>query len=175
MSSSVYGSPSQPDYSAALASIQNLDKERLQELLNDEQQFDALVKDLSQVKALYREKEMLMASNRSLAEYNLSQEPVLAEARSKLAEKHREAMKTAERAKNVKRDLDDKAGNVEPDTLLALLQAAHAEAEESSDAIADEFLSKRMNSVEDFLEQFLVGNRAHKSMFAQPVNNFPHF
>jgi hypothetical protein len=32
-----------------------------------------------------------------------------------------------------------------------------------------------MNSVEDFLEQFLVGNRAHKSMFAQPVNNFPHF
>ena len=153
---SLYGSPSQPDYSAALATIQNYDKDRLQELLNDEAKFDELVRGLSQVKALQDEKEMLMASNKSLAEYNLSQEPALTDARAKLAEKHREAMRTAERLKNAKKALDERAKHVEPDTLLALLQAAHAEAEEASDAIADDFLNKRIDNVDEFLEQFLV-------------------
>ncbi len=34
-----------------------------------------------QMKQLYSEKEMLMASNKSLAEYNLSQEPLLQQKR----------------------------------------------------------------------------------------------
>ena len=119
---SLYGSPSQPDFAAALATIQGWDKDRLQELLNDEEKFDALIKGLSQIKSLHDEKEMLMASNRSLAEYNLSQEPVLKDLKSQLADKHREAMRTAEKVKNAKRELDEKSGSVEPDTLLALLQ-----------------------------------------------------
>jgi len=152
---SLYGSPSQPDFAAALATIQGWDKDRLQELLNDEEKFDALIKGLSQIKSLRDEKEMLMASNRSLAEYNLSQEPVLKDMKSQLADKHREAMRTAEKVKNAKRDLDDKSGNVEPDTLLALLQTAHAEAEEASDSFADDFLNKRIDSVDEFLDTFL--------------------
>ena len=119
---SLYGSPSQPDFAAALATIQGWDKDRLQELLNDEEKFDSLIKGLSQIKSLHDEKEMLMASNRSLAEYNLSQEPVLKDLKTQLADKHREAMRTAEKVKNAKRELDEKSGSVEPDTLLALLQ-----------------------------------------------------
>ena len=119
---SLYGSPSQPDFAAALATIQGWDKDRLQELLNDEDKFNSLIKGLSQIKSLHDEKEMLMASNRSLAEYNLSQEPVLKDLKTQLADKHREAMRTAEKVKNAKRELDEKSGSVEPDTLLALLQ-----------------------------------------------------
>ena len=119
---SLYGSPSQPDFAAALATIQGWDKDRLQELLDDEEKFDALIKGLSQIKSLRDEKEMLMASNRSLAEYNLSQEPALKDLKAQLADKHREAMRTAEKVKNAKRELDEKSGSVEPDTLLALLQ-----------------------------------------------------
>ncbi len=66
-----------------------------------------------------------MASNKSLAEYNLSQEPVLKAARSKLQEKHREAMRMAEKVKEIKREVDEKSNKVEPDTLLALLQVGH--------------------------------------------------
>ena len=121
---SLYGSPSQPDFAAALATIQGWDKDRLQELLNDEEKFDSLIKGLSQIKSLHDEKEMLMASNRSLAEYNLSQEPVLKDLKTQLADKHREAMRTAEKVKNAKRELDEKSGSVEPDTLLALLQVS---------------------------------------------------
>ena len=119
---SLYGSPSQPDFAAALATIQGWDKDRLQELLDDEEKFDALIKGLGQIKSLRDEKEMLMASNRSLAEYNLSQEPALKDLKAQLADKHREAMRTAEKVKNAKRELDEKSGSVEPDTLLALLQ-----------------------------------------------------
>ena len=119
---SLYGSPSQPDFAAALATIQGWDKDRLQELLDDEEKFDALIKGLSQIKSMRDEKEMLMASNRSLAEYNLSQEPALKDLKAQLADKHREAMRTAEKVKNAKRELDEKSGSVEPDTLLALLQ-----------------------------------------------------
>ena len=52
----------------------------------------------------------------------MSQEPVLKDLKTQLADKHREAMRTAEKVKNAKRELDEKSGSVEPDTLLALLQ-----------------------------------------------------
>jgi hypothetical protein len=45
--------------------------------LNEEDKFDTFIRELPQVKRLYEEKEMLMASNKSLAEYNLSQVPYL--------------------------------------------------------------------------------------------------
>ena len=39
-----------PDYPAAMAQIQSLSKEQLQELLDDETKFDALIKSLDQVR-----------------------------------------------------------------------------------------------------------------------------
>ena len=38
-----------------------------------EDKFEDFIKELPQMKALYNEKDMLLASNKSLAEYNLSQ------------------------------------------------------------------------------------------------------
>ena len=138
---SLYGSPSQPDFAAALATIQGWDKDRLQELLDDEEKFDALIKGLSQIKSLRDEKEMLMASNRSLAEYNLSQEPALKDLKAQLADKHREAMRTAEKVKNAKRELDEKSGSVEPDTLLALLQVRSDRFLQSSSLLTSNFIN----------------------------------
>ena len=65
---------------------------------------------------------MLLASNKSLAEYNLSQEPALTEARVRLQERHREANRAAEQVKMARDRVREKAGTVEPDTMLALLQ-----------------------------------------------------
>ncbi len=65
-----------------------------------------------------------MASNKSLAEYNLSQEAPLREAKVRLQEKHREAKRLAERVKTIRSQVEEKSagGCVEPDTMLALLQ-----------------------------------------------------
>ena len=45
----------------------------MQDILNNEDKFDQFIRDLPQMKALQEEKEMLLTSNKSLAEYNLSQ------------------------------------------------------------------------------------------------------
>ena len=81
----------QPDYPAALSSLQGMTSDQLKEILNrftsklnnldrikntgyfSEDKFEDFIKELPQMKALYGEKEMLLASNKSLAEYNLSQ------------------------------------------------------------------------------------------------------
>lgn len=111
-----------------------------------------------QVKALYSEKEMLMASNKSLAEYNLSQEPVLREARNKLQEKHRDTLRLAERVRLLKSEVDSKAGKTDPDTMLALLQAAGQEVEDESEKVAEDYLAGNITDVDDFLRQFLVNH-----------------
>merc|ERR1719341_357613 len=79
------------------------------------------------MKALQEEKEMLLTSNKSLAEYNLSQEPVVGEAKTRLQEKYRTAQQLGEEVRELKAALDTKQGNVSPDTLLALLEAANQE------------------------------------------------
>ena len=73
--------------------------------------FEALIQSLEQVKRLCSEKEALMASNRQLAEYNLSQEPRLTEARIRLEEKHREATKATERVRVLKREMVKEAND----------------------------------------------------------------
>ena len=77
------------------------------------------------MKAMYSEKEMVMASNKSLAEYNLSQEPVLREAKGRLMEKYGEATRLSEEGRGLQSELERKSGSVRPDTLLALLEAAN--------------------------------------------------
>merc|ERR1719180_433293 len=105
------------------------------------------------MKALQEEKEMLLTSNKSLAEYNLSQEPVVGEAKARLQEKYRTAQQLGEEVRELKAALDTKQGNVSPDTLLALLEAANQEVEEESEQMTDRFLSGGEN-LDEFLEHY---------------------
>ena len=93
-------------------------------MLSDDK-FDEFIKELPQMKAMYSEKEMVMASNKSLAEYNLSQEPVLREAKERLLEKYGEATALSDKVRGLQSELERKSGSVRPDTLLALLEAAN--------------------------------------------------
>jgi len=145
--------PNQPDYPAALGLLQHMNTDQLKEMLNDDTKFDDFIKDMPQMKNLYAEKEMLMASNKSLAEYNLSQEPIITEGKQVLVEKYQKAAELAEQVKKIKTELDTQTGKVSPDTMLALLEAANQEAEEESETIADEFLNNG-GDVEDFIDNF---------------------
>jgi len=148
------GSTTQPDYPAALASLQHMDIDALKEILNEEDKFDTFIKDLPQIKALDAEKEMLMTSNKSLAEYNLSQEPHVKEEKERLLEKFQRAAALAEEVKALKTDLDSKSGKMNPDSLLVLLEAASQEAEEESETMVDIFLNSSDGSVEEFLDTY---------------------
>merc|ERR1711915_364180 len=93
------------------------------------------------------------ASNKSLAEYNLSQEPILRECKASLVEKYATAGKLGEEVKTLQAQLESKSGQVRPDTLLALLEAANQEAEEDSDNLMETFLQDG-GPVDQFLEDY---------------------
>ena len=51
----------QPDYPAAMASLQSMDAEQLKEILNNDVKFDDFMKELPQVKSLVIEKVVIGA------------------------------------------------------------------------------------------------------------------
>merc|ERR1712183_633391 len=115
--------------------------DQLKEILNSEDKFEDFIK------------EMLLASNKSLAEYNLSQEPVLRQCKASLVEKYSNAGRLGEEVKTLQTELESKSGQVRPDTLLALLEAANQEAEEESETMMETCLQDG-GPVEHVLENY---------------------
>ncbi|KFM81748.1 Vacuolar protein sorting-associated protein 37B, partial [Stegodyphus mimosarum] len=143
-----------PDYNPATGMLHHMTTDELKQLLNDDERLESMIKDLQQVKKAESEREMLLASNKSLAEYNLSKEPVLNELRSKICEEAEELKSLKESVESKKQKLDDLTRQMSLDTTLALLQAAAAESEEESEAISENFLSGEIQ-VDAFLESYL--------------------
>jgi len=160
MFSSAMGSS--PDYATALSSIQSMSKEQLEQLLNDQSKLDDYIKSLHQIRELYQKKEEQMAANKSLATFNLSKEPELKAKKEALAAKQAEAQVLVRQLQASKAKLESKTGGGGPgvrsrcmDDLHDLLKVACSEGEQESDQIAEDFLDKKIESVEEFLEKFM--------------------
>jgi len=150
------GSAAEPDFSLALAKITRMSKEELNELLNHEEKADDYIKSLDQIKSLNNEKEELMVANKSLAEYNLTQEPILNRKKEQLAEKHREAVQLLQTVNDLKNDLASKSGKIQPDALYTLLQVEVSKAEGESDEVVNDYLDKKFDSTDEFLEKYVA-------------------
>ncbi|XP_076749932.1 vacuolar protein sorting 37B [Xylocopa sonorina] len=150
----MFKSNQEPDIPAALGLLSHLTNDELKELLNNDAKFEDIVKDVKQFKDLETEKEMLMASNRSLAEFNLSKQPELQEGKQALKELSEQGNGLCMIVKEKLDYLKEKSGEMSVDTALDLLQTAAAEIEEESETIAEKFLAGDME-VDEFLEQFL--------------------
>ncbi|XP_035448562.1 vacuolar protein sorting-associated protein 37B [Spodoptera frugiperda] len=143
----------QPDYPSALGLLAHLNSDELKEMLNDDTKFDSVLKDVKQVKDWETEREMTIASNRSLAEFNLSKEPELEEAKAAVLEKSEMGEQLCTRIQELLEEYKTKSAGISPDTTQALLQTAAAESEEQSENLAQDFLSGKI-PVEKFLEDF---------------------
>uniref|UniRef100_A0A1B6DTB1 VPS37 C-terminal domain-containing protein n=1 Tax=Clastoptera arizonana TaxID=38151 RepID=A0A1B6DTB1_9HEMI len=141
------------DYKSAVGLLEHLNDDELRELLNDEGKFENMVKDIKDLKNLETEKEILMASNRSLAEFNLSQEPHMEKGKQKLYDLIEEGERLCNDVELKTKKIMNKAGSQSLETILALLQTAAAEMEEESETISEKFLNGELE-VENFLEQF---------------------
>ncbi|XP_029833836.3 vacuolar protein sorting-associated protein 37B isoform X1 [Ixodes scapularis] len=148
-----YVSDVNPDYTAALGLFQHLNTEELQKLLNDDSRVESMVKDLQQVKNAESEREMLLASNKSLADFNLSREPKMRQSRQQIKELYEQAQELMQEVEQRKKTLDSMGGQSSLETMLALLQTSAAQSEEDSEKIASSFLEGE-TTVESFLEQF---------------------
>ncbi|OWR51155.1 vacuolar protein sorting-associated protein 37C [Danaus plexippus] len=143
----------QPDYPTAMGLLAHLNSDELKEMLNDDTKFDSVLKDVKQVKDWETEREMIIASNRSLAEFNLSKEPDLEDLKKQIQEKSKMGEELCSHIQELLNDYKSKSAGVTPDTTLAVLQTAAAESEEQSENIAQDFLTGKMD-VDKFLEDF---------------------
>jgi ESCRT-I complex subunit VPS37 len=96
----------------------------------------------------------LIATNKSLAEYNLSREPTYHQSRQQLIDGHNELKAIKEEVDKKKSRLSELSRQTSIDTTLALMQTSAAQAEEESEDIATAFLAQEM-SFDSFIKDFI--------------------
>lgn len=139
--------------------LQHLNNDELKEILNEKtDKIEELAKEDRRLKDLENERDMLIASNKSLAEFNLSREPAFNEARKRLVEAHRDAAELRKQVEAKRDRVNELSKQTSLETTLALMQTAAAEAEEESEKIASQFLSSDI-SVDAFLAQFIPSRK----------------
>jgi len=142
----------------ACATLQNLNRLELQKLEDDNEALQSLIDDMAIVKRLERDKESLMVSNASLAEYNLSLEPKLISGRQELADVYKKAIDLQKQHERNLLRLDTCAVNTSPETTLALLQTELAKAEEEAEKLTEKFSSGGSGhgaDVESFVNEYV--------------------
>ncbi|KFU87700.1 Vacuolar protein sorting-associated protein 37C, partial [Chaetura pelagica] len=133
--------------------LRNKTVEELQELQENAEEIERLALESQEVQELQLEREMALASNRSLAEQNLKFQAPLESGRADLSNKYEELQELAERCKEQKAKLEKFVAAMHPQTLLDLLQVESQKIEEESEKMAEKFLEGEV-SLETFLEQF---------------------
>jgi len=152
---------SQATFDAALSFLKQLNTKELQDLMDDTDRLNKMVDELEIVKTQEMEKETQLASNKSIAEYNLSREPRLIQQRQQLAETYDQAVKIQKEFEKNKLKLDSCSNSNSLDTTFVLLQTEAAKSEEESEVCAESFLSER-SDVEEFLQKYIaLRSKAH--------------
>uniref|UniRef100_A0A2K5WZU5 VPS37B subunit of ESCRT-I n=1 Tax=Macaca fascicularis TaxID=9541 RepID=A0A2K5WZU5_MACFA len=113
---------------------------QLNELLEDEDQLTEMVQKMEETQNVQLNKEMTLASNRSLAEGNLLYQPQLDTLKARLTQKYQELQVLFEAYQIKKTKLDRQSSSASLETLLALLQAEGAKIEEDTENMAEKFL-----------------------------------
>ncbi|NXD88377.1 VP37C protein, partial [Halcyon senegalensis] len=135
--------------------LRNRTVEELQELQDDAEEIERLALESPKVQELQLEREMALASNRSLAEQNLKFQAPLEMGRADLCNKYEELQKLAQRCKEQKAKLEKFTAALHPQSLLELLQVESQKIEEESEKMAEKFLEGEV-PLETFLERFSV-------------------
>lgn len=143
-------------FGEAKSAIAYLSSDELKELLNDDEKLEERVNEV--LKNLNDEKQVIITQNRGIAEENVNKEPEIIERKSRISELSDQGKALCTRIQELLTEIKSKKGDKTPDTALALLQAATAEAEEKSDEIARKFQEKEI-PIDEYLEQFMAARK----------------
>ncbi|XP_059190644.1 vacuolar protein sorting-associated protein 37C [Centropristis striata] len=142
--------------------LQDLSQSELQELLDNPERVESMALESDEIQNIQLEREMALASNRSLAEQNLDMKPRLESEKEVLVERysHLEAIRETYRQHCSLKD--GMVGQVSPEALFSRLQTESSKTEAESEALADEFLEGSL-PLDSFLDRFLsLRSLAHK-------------
>ncbi|XP_019394403.1 PREDICTED: vacuolar protein sorting-associated protein 37B isoform X1 [Crocodylus porosus] len=133
--------------------LESLSLQQLHELLEDEEQLQALARGMDEAQNVQLSKEMTLASNRSLAEDNLLYQPKLETLKASVIQKYQELQVLFEAYQIKKTKLDSQSSNASLETLLALLQTEGAKIEEDTENMAEKFLDGEV-ALDSFIDEY---------------------
>ncbi|XP_030648997.1 vacuolar protein sorting-associated protein 37D [Chanos chanos] len=125
----------------------------LQELLQDEEKMDQMVRLNEKFQELQVDREMLLTTNRSLAEESLSHRPRLQNGKLQLAAKYEQLAVLTTACREKQSRLETHMQKHSPQTAQNLLQEEVARAEEQSEDLLEKFMEGQV-PLEGFLESF---------------------
>ncbi|XP_026538333.1 vacuolar protein sorting-associated protein 37C [Notechis scutatus] len=127
--------------------------DELKELQENSEEIERLALESDEVQNVQLQREMALATNRSLAEQNLKFQEPLETGRANLSDRYQDLQKLIERCEEQKSKLEQFSAATKPDTLLNLLKVEGLKIEEESEMMAEKFLEGEV-PLETFLEQF---------------------
>ncbi|KAJ3614995.1 hypothetical protein NHX12_018564 [Muraenolepis orangiensis] len=135
--------------------LQELSQLELQELLDNTQRVESMALESDEIQNIQLEREMALASNRSLAEQNLDVKPRLEQQKEVLVERYSllEAARDTYRQHCALRD--GMAGQISPEALFSRLQTEGANTEEESETLRSLAHRRRvrLEKFQEFLRQ----------------------
>ncbi|XP_008301030.1 vacuolar protein sorting-associated protein 37C [Stegastes partitus] len=142
--------------------LQDLSQSELQELLDNPERVESMALESDEIQNIQLEREMALASNRSLAEQNLDMKPRLETQKEVLVERYSQLEAVRETYRQHCSLRDGMVGQVSPEALFSRLQTEGGKTEAESEALADEFLEGCL-PLDSFLDRFLsLRSLAHK-------------
>lgn len=133
--------------------LQDLSQSELQEILDNPERVESMALESDEIQNIQLEREMALASNRSLAELNLDMKPRLESQKELLVERYSQLETLRDLYRERCSVRDGIAGQVSPEALFSRLQVEGSKTEAESEALADEFLEGSL-SLDSFLERF---------------------
>ncbi|XP_029313871.1 vacuolar protein sorting-associated protein 37C [Cottoperca gobio] len=142
--------------------LQDLSQSELQELLDNPERVESMALESDEIQNIQLEREMALASNRSLAEQNLDIKPRMQSEKDVLVERYSQLEAIRETYRQHCSLRDGMVGQVSPEALFSRLQTEGSKTEAESEALADEFLEGSL-PLDSFLDHFLsLRSLAHK-------------
>ncbi|XP_061535867.1 vacuolar protein sorting-associated protein 37C [Phycodurus eques] len=132
-----------------------LSQSELQELLDNPEKVESMAQDSDEIQNIQLEREMALASNRSLAEQNLDMRPHLESRREVLVERYTQLEAIRDTYREHYSIIEGRVGQVSPEALFSRLQTEVKKAEAESEVLADVFLDGCLQ-LDSFLDRFLV-------------------
>ncbi|XP_047463084.1 vacuolar protein sorting-associated protein 37D [Mugil cephalus] len=143
-----------------------LNTSELRELLQNDDKMDQIIRLNEKFQELQVDREMLLTTNRSLAEESLAQRPRLNNGKLQLAEKYRELSNLATTCWEKQNQLGPHVQKHNLQTAQNLLQEEVARAEELSEELLEKFMEGNV-SLDAFLDSFQSSRKTYHVRRAQ--------
>ncbi|XP_044227500.1 vacuolar protein sorting-associated protein 37D isoform X1 [Thunnus albacares] len=143
-----------------------LSTSELRELLQNDDKMDQIIRLNEKFQDLQVDREMLLTSNRSLAEESLARRPRLNNGKLQLAEKYRELSNLATTCWEKQSQLESRGLKHSLQTAQNLLQEEVARAEEHSEELLEKFMEGNV-SLDEFLDSFQSSRKTYHIRRAQ--------